>query len=164
MQQLGYEMAPLVAPIDEVPYLGEAALDYVARMAYKKNAAASVVLAQAQGADLPILTADTTVALAGQILGKPLDAEEARAMLGRLSGSTHQVLSAVCVSHRGRCVAKVQVSDVAFKVLSEEEISAYVATGEPMDKAGGYGVQGQAGLFVRHLAGSFTGVMIYAMI
>ena len=80
-------------------------------------------------------------------------------MLRRLSGQTHRVLTGVCVSLGGRAVHCVQVNEVRFKPLSEEEISAYLSTGEPFDKAGGYGIQGIAGCFVAHLSGSFTGVM-----
>lgn len=109
--------------------------------------------------DLPLLTADTTVAIDNQILGKPSDKAEAYQMLKQLSGREHQVFTAVCVSFQGNTHSLVQTSEVTFKVLTDEEIWAYINTGEPMDKAGAYGIQKLGGIFIQHLAGSFTGVM-----
>lgn len=156
LQNLGLEVEVCAADIDETPYPIENALDYVERMAREKNHAAVQKNPQANA---PILSADTTVALNGQILGKPQSEDEARTMLRSLSGSTHQVLTAVCLSYLGQEFCLVQSSDVQFKSLTEQEISDYIATGEPMDKAGAYGIQGLGGLFVAHLSGSFTGVM-----
>lgn len=161
LENLGFEIIRLYGDIDETPQANENAEHYVARMAREKNAAA---LAQwqhqhASTPDAPILTADTTVALDGEILGKPESAEHAGEILRRLSGRTHQVLTAVCIYSDGIIHEMVQSSDVRFKTLSEQEISAYVATGEPLDKAGAYGIQGLGGVFVEHLHGSFTGVM-----
>lgn len=153
---LGYEVVVNVAEIDETPYPNEGAHDYVLRMAVGKNAAA---VARFQAADAPVLSADTTVAHHDVILGKPESPAHAKAMLQRLSGSVHQVLTAVCVSWAGQQFSVVQTSDVHFRVLSDLEIDRYIASGEPMDKAGSYGIQGVAGVFVSHLAGSFTGVM-----
>lgn len=161
LQQLGYQVERLVAEIDETPDGGETAWDYVQRMAQEKNAAA--VQKWYQQCDdapaAPIITADTTVALHNQILGKPQHAEHAQEILSALSGNTHQVLTAVCVSFQGQTESVVQSSDVCFKTLTPAEIQAYIATGEPMDKAGAYGIQGLGGVFVHHLEGSFTGVM-----
>ncbi|MDO4694081.1 MAG: nucleoside triphosphate pyrophosphatase [Eikenella sp.] len=157
---LGFEVVRVAAEIDETPYPGEAAGPYALRLAQEKNRAAQSV-AQQQGLDaaVPLLTADTTVSLNGRILGKPESPKQARAMLRALSGSVHQVFTAVCVSRAGRMQYVLQQSDVHFKTLTAAEIEAYLASGEPMDKAGAYGIQGLGGVFVQHLAGSFTGVM-----
>ncbi len=106
-----------------------------------------------------MLAADTTVALEGEILGKPADLAEARAMLARLSGRTHEVHTAVAVLHAGQVAARVHTSEVSFRELSTQEIDWYWGTGEPADKAGGYAVQGMAAIFIRHIAGSYSGVM-----
>lgn len=151
---LGFEAVRVRSEIDEMPYDGETAVDYVRRMAVEKNTAARALCAEGV-----LLTADTAVAVDSCILGKPVSDDDAAAMLRRLSGRTHQVLTAVAVSRQGRTAAAVQVSDVSFRPLSEAEIAAYVRSGEPSDKAGAYGIQGLGGIFVRHLSGSFTGVM-----
>lgn len=107
-----------------------------------------------------LIAADTTVSLGETIYGKPKDAEEAKAFLRALSGVTHDVRTAVAVgTSPGNMTSVVQRSRVTFRTLSEEEIAAYVATGEPFDKAGGYGIQGLAGIFVERIEGSFTGIM-----
>ena len=161
LENLGYTILRLPADIDETPQPDEPARDYVLRMAREKNAAA---LAQWQTAhdsapEFAILTADTTVALDNHILGKPESTAHARAILQQLSGQVHQVLTAVCVHWQGQSVHAVQQSDVRFKALSAAEIDAYIGSGEPMDKAGAYGIQGLGGVFVADLRGSFTGVM-----
>lgn len=157
LQQLGYSIECCPAHIDETPQANEAAYDYVLRMAVEKNQAAR---AQFSGSlNAPLISADTTVALQNHILGKPETAEHAFTMLRQLSNNTHQVLTAVCVYYQEQTFSIVQSSDVHFKALSDDEIRAYIATGEPMDKAGAYGIQGIAGIFVQHLSGSFTGVM-----
>ncbi|MEZ5650307.1 MAG: Maf family protein [Burkholderiaceae bacterium] len=107
----------------------------------------------------PILCADTTVAIGSRVLGKPADADEARAMLASLSGRTHRVLSAVAVQRGGRIRHRIQVSRVTMKRLREHEIDAYVASGESFDKAGGYGIQGRAARFIRRIEGSHSGIM-----
>ena len=99
------------------------------------------------------------VALHNQILGKPKDVADAQRILTALSGCVHQVLTAVCVSYQGHEYACIQKNQVQFKSLTQNEIHAYIATGEPMDKAGAYGIQGLGGVFVANLSGSFTGVM-----
>lgn len=163
LAQLGFELIRLYGDIDETPHAGEDACDYVERMAREKNSAALAQWraehAPAHEPPHPVLSADTTVALNGNILGKPADDAEAAAMLRALSGSTHQVLSAVCVYWQGRQHVCVQCSEVTFADLDDEDIRRYIASGEPHDKAGAYGIQGLGGLFVAHLSGSFTGVM-----
>lgn len=153
---LGYHITQIPANIDETPRVQENPAAYALRMAQQKNRAAAV---RPGASKTPLISADTTVALNGRILGKPADETEARAMLAALSGNTHQVLTAVCVSYLGEERSMVQSSDVRFKELDEQEIDRYIATGEPMDKAGAYGIQGIGGAFVAHLSGSFTGVM-----
>ena len=157
---LGFQPVLLAAEIDETALPGEAVADYVARMARQKNAAARQLAAQ-RGLALarPLLSADTVVALDNAILGKPRDAAHARELLESLSGREHQVWTAVCVSLGGQTLEAAQRSDVRFKELSAQEIAAYIASGEPLDKAGAYGIQGIGGVFVAHLSGSFSGVM-----
>ena len=157
---LGFQPVLLASEIDETVQPGEAVADYVARMARQKNAAARQLAAQ-RGLALaqPLLSADTVVALDNAILGKPRDAAHARELLESLSGREHQVWTAVCVSLGGQTLEAAQRSDVRFKELSVQEIAAYIASGEPLDKAGAYGIQGIGGVFVAHLSGSFSGVM-----
>ena len=157
---LGFQPVLLAAEIDETALPGEAVADYVARMARQKNAAARQLATQ-RGLALaqPLLRADTVVALDNAILGKPRDAAHARELLESLSGREHQVWTAVCVSLGGQTLEAAQRSDVRFKELSVQEIAAYIASGEPLDKAGAYGIQGIGGVFVAHLTGSFSGVM-----
>lgn len=157
---LGFQPVLLAAETDETARPGEAVADYVVRMARQKNAAARQLAAQ-RGLALaqPLLSADTVVALDNAILGKPRDAAHARELLESLSGREHQVWTAVCVSLGGQTLEAAQRSDVRFKELSAQEIAAYIASGEPLDKAGAYGIQGIGGVFVAHLSGSFSGVM-----
>ena len=157
---LGFQPVPLAAETDETARPGEAVADYVVRMARQKNAAARQLAAQ-RGLALaqPLLSADTVVALDNAILGKPRDAAHARELLESLSGREHQVWTAVCVSLGGQTLEAAQRSDVRFKERSTQEIAAYIASGEPLDKAGAYGIQGIGGVFVAHLSGSFSGVM-----
>ena len=106
-----------------------------------------------------VVSADTTLEFNGEIIGKPFDATDATAILRRLSGQTHRVLTGVAVNYQGRTEYVLSSSEVRFRPLDEEEIRQYVNSGEPMDKAGAYGIQGRAGMFVEYLAGSYTGVM-----
>jgi len=138
---------------------GENVHDYVARVAKEKGAFAFNLLLQRRQPLRPVLTADTTVTIDGEILGKPIDNREAVAMLERLSGRTHQVLTSVAV-HAERCSEQItQVSNVRFAALTPAQIRAYCATSEPYDKAGGYGIQGPAALFIEHIEGSHSGIM-----
>lgn len=161
--QAGFEpnvlrLAPARA-VDETPVAGEPPLVYVKRLAHAKALAGVAELA-ASGLDpAPVLGADTTVALGADIFGKPADAAEAAAMLTRLSGREHQVLTAVALAEGDRVDLRISVSRVRFARLSDAQIEAYAASGEPMDKAGAYGIQGRAACFVEHLEGSYSGVM-----
>ena len=147
------------ADFDESLLPGEDALAYVERIARHKAEIGWLRLNQRRLVRHPVLAADTTVALAGEILGKPADREEAVAFLQRLSGRVHQVHTAVAVCHEERLEVAVSSSEVEFGELSEPEVRQYVATGEPLDKAGAYAIQGRAALFVRALRGSYTGVV-----
>jgi len=145
--------------VDETPLPGEPAVDYVLRLARLKAEVGELARRGRNLADWPIVAADTTVTLDGQILGKPADADAAAAMLRGYSGRAHSVLTGVAVAFRGHLEVVLSESTVTFRILSEPEIAAYVATREPFDKAGGYGIQGRAAMFVEHLAGSYSGVM-----
>lgn len=145
--------------LDETPHAGEAPIDYVQRVAIAKAEHGWRIVEWRKLLPQPVLSADTTLELAGEIIGKPFDADDACAILQRLSGRTHRVLTAVAVAFEGRVESLLSVSEVRFAKLDEAEIRRYVASGESMDKAGAYGIQGHAGLFVEHLAGSYTGVM-----
>jgi septum formation protein len=107
----------------------------------------------------PVLAADTTLELDGGIIGKPVDADDAVAILRRLSGRSHRVLTAVAMSDGTRTRSRISVSEVHFRELAETEIRQYVASGEPMDKAGAYGIQGRAAVFIEEIRGSYTGIM-----
>ncbi len=133
--------------------------DYVARVAKEKGAFAWNMLQVRRQPLRPVLTADTTVTIDGEILGKPSDNAEAVAMLERLSGRTHEVLTSVAVHAERIAEQMTQVSLVRFAKLTPAQIRAYCATPEPYDKAGGYGIQGLAALFVEHIEGSHSGIM-----
>lgn len=111
------------------------------------------------GDAVPVLAADTVVALDGSILGKPGTPEKARAMLHRLSGRTHQVLTGLALFYRGKVWQHVEVTEVTFAELTDREIDQYAATGEPLDKAGAYGIQGRAALFIPSIRGSYSNVV-----
>ena len=109
--------------------------------------------------DCPILACDTIVVLGQQVFGKPQNADEARAMLHQLSGNTHKVISGVCILSEGHQQSFADITEVTFHQLSDEQIDAYIATGEPFDKAGAYGIQGAAGEFVSELSGNYENVV-----
>ncbi len=150
---------PVAAEALEAERQGEPPNQYVLRVTLAKLALATDKRRKQQLADRPILAADTTIALGGRILGKPQDTEHAAAMLRTLSGHTHRVLTAVAVARRSRIEHCVQVSRVWFARLSPDAIAEYAATGEGLDKAGGYGIQGRAARFVRKIEGSYSGIM-----
>ena len=144
---------------DETPMPGEAAIDYVERVARAKAEHGARILDWRKLPARPVLSADTTLEFDGEIIGKPLDVLDAENILRRLSGQTHRVLTGVAVNHQNHTDFVLSTSEVRFRRLEEEEIRHYVRSGEPMDKAGAYGIQGWAGLFVDYMAGSYTGVM-----
>ncbi|WP_282247819.1 Maf-like protein [Stenotrophomonas sp. PS02300] len=143
--------------VPEVRAAGETAQDYVRRVAIDKARAGLAVVAG--DPDAVVLGADTEVVLDGEVFGKPVDAADAAAMLRRLSGRTHQVMTAAALVADGAEQAVMVVSEVSFIALDEAAIAAYVASGEPMGKAGAYAIQGGAERYIRHLAGSYSGVM-----
>ena len=142
-----------VADIDETMDPGKAPFDEVARVSSLKAAATP------RGNSDVVVAADTIVVCAGKVLGKPHSPEEAAAMLRQLSGRDHQVMTGVTVICGSEVRTFTEVTDIHFRVLSEKEIRAYVATGEPMDKAGSYGIQGGAALFCSHMVGDYYNVM-----
>ncbi len=143
----------------ETVRVGEAPAAYVARVTQAKLDAAVARLKHRRLPAAPVLCADTTVALGRSILGKPADAQEASRMLARLSGRTHRVLTAVAVAGGRQRVQALSVSRVVFAPLMPAQIEAYVASGEPMGKAGAYAVQGGAAQFIPRINGSYTGIM-----
>ncbi len=151
--------APRVGDIDESPFADEPPRTYVARVTGLKAATALAVMRSRKLPVRPILCADTTVALNNTIFGKPDNATHAREMLASLAGATHQVLTAVAVAVDGDVHQALSVSEVTFARLSDDDIKRYVESGEPLDKAGAYGIQCAAAKFITQLSGSYTGVM-----
>jgi len=143
----------------EVALAGEAPRDYVQRVTGLKLDAAVARLARRGLPAAPVLCSDTTVALGTQILGKPEDAADAARILALLSGQEHEVLTAVALQSGDQRFTALSMSSVRFAPMSPAQIAAYVATGEPMGKAGAYGIQGAAAIHVAHLSGSYTGIM-----
>ena len=137
----------------------EAPEAYVQRVTRAKLDAACARRERLKLADVPVLAADTTVALGRRILGKPADADEARAMLRALSGHTHRVLTAIALAADGQVLQALSVSHVRFAPLEEADIEAYIASGEPFGKAGAYAIQGRIAAFVAHVEGSYSGIM-----
>ena len=155
LAQIGVAHTTAVPNIDESVLAGEAPADYVLRMARAKAQAV-----RGHAGALPVLGADTIVVLDGVICGKPASAADGLAMLGRLSGRTHTVLTAVALAAAGAApAARLSTSEVTFRRLSHAECLAYWESGEPRDKAGGYAVQGRAAVFIERLNGSYSGVM-----
>ncbi|PTS85866.1 septum formation inhibitor Maf [Pseudomonas sp. HMWF032] len=157
LAQIGVPFLTQIAPIDENALPGESPLTYVERLACTKAHAGLAALADSN--DAVVLGADTAVVLDGRILGKPLDRADALATLQALSGRSHQVLTAVALVSRERQASRVVASQVTFRALSPAEIEAYWASGEPQDKAGSYGIQGLAAVFVSQLQGSYSAVV-----
>jgi septum formation protein len=157
LRTLGASFAVVDVEVDETPHAAEPAGSYVARLAGAKARAGRV----ASGSSLPVLAADTTVVCAGEILGKPADAEDAARILRRLSGRWHAVFTGVALATDTLAVLAVQVVEtrVQFRTLSESEIAAYWASGEPADKAGAYGIQGLGGALVARIEGSYSNVV-----
>ena len=156
LEQLGLRFEVLAVDVDESAAPGEAPHDYVRRVATLKARAA---VARLGTPGLPVLAADTSVVLDGAILGKPRDRKDAIEMLTRLGGRQHQVLSGVALWNSGALEAVLSESRVRFRRIGPEEAGAYWDSGEPQDKAGGYGIQGLGAVFVESLEGSYSGVM-----
>ena len=143
----------------EVPRSGEAALDFVQRMAAEKAACGWRAVDMRHLLRFPVLGADTVVELDGAILGKPADRADADAMLTRLSGREHHVHTAVAVQHEDRMEVRLSSSLVRFAALDAVAITRYLETGEYLGKAGAYAIQGRAAAFVEHVEGSYSGIM-----
>ncbi|MGI9284805.1 MAG: Maf family protein [Pseudomonadales bacterium] len=157
LTQLGLRFELLSAEIDEQPAAGELPEACVTRLARAKAEAGWQAAQRRQR--IPVLGADTIVVINSTILGKPRDETDARRMLRLLSGRKHQVMTTVAICHNERVTSRTVVSDVQFKVLGEHEISAYWQTGEGSDKAGSYAIQGVGGMFVEHIAGSYSAIV-----
>lgn len=156
LRQIRVEFELLDVEVSEAVRAGEAPEDYVRRLALDKARAGHRRLAPGSA---PVLGSDTAVVIDEAILGKPFDRDDALAMLGRLSGRTHRVLSAVALVGDSGGEVELSVSEVRMREISQEERQWYWATGEPADKAGAYAIQGIGAMFVKHLAGSYSGVM-----
>ncbi|HST01071.1 MAG TPA: Maf family protein [Usitatibacter sp.] len=168
LNQIGVRFEPLLfregarrdTDTDESVRPGEQPDDYVRRVTRLKADAAWQRVVMRRGLQRkPVLTADTTVALAGEILGKPADKEDAQRILTILSGTQHRVLTAVAIAYEERCEMVVSESLVTFCPVPADRLAAYVETGEPFDKAGAYAIQGRAGAFIERIEGSYSGIM-----
>ena len=170
LSQWGVSAALLLPEADEdsealeAECVGETPLQYVSRVTRAKLGAAQGRLLRRKLSPLPILCADTTVALNGEVLGKPQSIDDAKQLLAKLSGQTHEVLTSVAVGYwddhdQWLSLQRLSRSEVRFSNLSAQQIDRYVATKEPFGKAGGYGVQGVAALFIESINGSYSGIM-----
>lgn len=155
LTQLGLRFERVITDVEEQRREEESAQHYVRRLAREKALAGVAAAPQ----DLPVLGADTIVVLNGEVLEKPRDTVHAADMLARLSGQTHQVLTAVALADRQHELDCLVVTEVTFRLLTPQDIADYIASGEPMDKAGAYGIQGLGGNFVRKINGSYHAVV-----
>ena len=155
LTQLGVSFERIITDVEEQRLSFESAQQYVVRLAGDK-ARAGVALAPH---DLPVLGADTIVIYNGNVLEKPKDEQHAAAMLRMLSGNQHQVMTAVALADSESLLDCLVTTEVTFRALSEQDIAGYIASGEPMDKAGAYGIQGLGGCFVRKINGSYHAVV-----
>ncbi len=165
LEQLGVSCELLLADASEdsesleAVISGESPTAYVQRVTQLKLDAAVARLKKRGLPPAPVLCSDTTVALGRRIYGKPEDEADAVRMLGELAGTTHRVLTAVAVQHGRKRLQALSVSRVTFAPMSPVQIRAYVASGEPMGKAGAYAVQGRVAMFISHISGSYSGIM-----
>jgi septum formation protein len=157
LEQIGVTHRVQPVDVDETALGGEQPGQYVRRLAVLKAETLwqKLVASQRQ----PVLGADTAVVLDEEILGKPRDEQDCLRMLTLLSARTHQVFTAVALRGSNGCQSRVNVSEVTFRALADDEIRHYWRSGEPADKAGGYAVQGRAALFIERIAGSYSGIM-----
>ncbi|GHD25752.1 Maf family protein [Halioglobus pacificus] len=154
LTQLGVSFSVQSADIDETPMPAEAAREYVERIASEKAKTVAAFYP-----NCAVLAADTSVVVDGDILGKPADARAGLAMLARLSGRTHQVMTGICLIANSSSIVESVITDVTFAGLDRATCEAYLATDEPYDKAGGYGIQGLGGAFVTSIQGSYSNVV-----
>lgn len=155
LARTGRTFRVVVSNADEIAPKDMAPIDVAMHNARAK----ALAVASGQPACATVIGADTIVVLDGRIFGKPVDERDARRMLRELSGKTHQVITGVALARAGQCETFAEITDVCFRELSDEEIAAYVASGEPLDKAGAYGIQGAAGAFVDHIEGDYDNVV-----
>jgi len=159
LKQVGLDYGLVDIEIDETPLPNEDPADYVERLAIAKSRAGADHCRE-QAASIPVLGADTTVTLDGDILGKPADLDDAAKMLRALSGREHEVLTAIALSREGQeSISAVSRTRIWFRALSTDEIHEYWQSGEPQDKAGAYAIQGLGGMFVERMEGSYSGVV-----
>lgn len=168
LRQIGVRFDPLVFrsgergidyDVDETPWPQEAPAHYVERLALTKATAGFHRLQWRHLPVRPVLAADTALSLDDQIIGKPRTEDDAHEILSRLSGRSHQVLTAVAVSNGEMTRSLLSISSVRFRALSDVEIRHYLAAGESMDKAGAYAIQGRAAVFIEHIEGSYSSIM-----
>lgn len=162
LSSVGLDFRVLPANIDESRHPGEAPLDYVRRMARAKAGAVAEILEfseKHEDSRLAVLAADTIVCRDERLFGKPVDKDDAITMWRHLSGRTHEVYTALALCYRDRLYEEISVSRVGFKRITEAGMQAYWASGEPMDKAGGYAIQGLGSAWVRHIEGSHSGIV-----
>ena len=145
--------------VDEAVLPEETPEDYVVRVPLAKAQAGVRRIRERHLIPHPVLAADTTVEIDGGVIGNPVHEADAGAILQRLSGRVHRVLTAVALSHEGHTEHLLNASEVRFRSLGQDEIKRYVASGEPLDKAGAYGIQGRAAVFIEEIKGSYTGIM-----
>ena len=153
LRQAGFSFTVRPAPVDETPLSGEPPEDYVQRLAEMKACAAM------SAADEIVLGADTTVVVNGEMLGKPVDTADAHRMLAMLEGRRHQVMTGICLKRGAETVRDCAVTAVWFAPMSADEIAEYAASGEPMDKAGAYAIQGLASKYVEKIEGCYFNVV-----
>lgn len=156
LHQIGVNHEVIAVDVDETPHPGEAPAEYVIRLALEKAEEGHRLTAGQS--ELPVLAADTAVVIDNEILGKPADQAQAQEMMERLSNRSHKVLTGIALIGETRA-SRLSVSNVTFRKVSPEEALAYWQSGEPADKAGGYGIQGLGAVFISRLEGSFSGVM-----
>ena len=159
LQQLGLSSIVIPSNVDETPQIDESVEGYVMRLAREKAEVCLQYLKEQAQELLPIVAADTTVCVDGVILGKPENEQEAYSMLKNLSGRWHEVHTAVAVATVKGIEVALSTTHVEMMELSDADILAYIASGEPRDKAGAYGIQGLAGIFIKSIEGSYSGVM-----
>ena len=159
LAQIGIDFIVLPSDIDETPLLDEQSDAYVLRLAAEKAQACYKNLIAHSMSLYPVLAADTTVSVDGKILGKPQDNDDAFQMLSSMSGRWHEVHTGIAVATGAGVNVAISTTKVEMAELSDAMILAYIATGEPLDKAGSYGIQGLAGALIKHIEGSYSGVM-----
>ena len=159
LQQMGVLFTVVPADIDETPHAMERSDAYVKRLAIEKAQAGYALVLQKAWFEMPVLAADTTVSIDGEILGKPQDDGDAYRMLSLMSGRWHEVHTGIAVAQAGHVAMEISSTMVQMADLSDAVIRAYIASGEPKDKAGAYGIQGIAGSLIKRIEGSYSGVM-----